>query len=387
MKKTLLLIVFTLILLGTSACDEREPAQPAGNGDGSPRLSELLSPDDAAGFALVLEPRRFSFPEDHGPHPRYRNEWWYVTGNLDAAGGRRFGFELTIFRFELAPAGTKERAQTRSAWETNQVYIGHFAVTDANTGTFHVAQRHARGALGLAGAKVRPLRVWVEDWALEERARDTPGSLSLGAADQGVELSLSLQALKPPVLNGIDGLSQKSAEPGNASYYYSISRLQAEGALAIAGERYAVSGLAWFDREWGSSALSKEQEGWDWFALQLSDGSDLMFYHLRRSDGSIDPHSAGTWIPAGAGSEHLRQDDVQIEVRDYWDSPKGGRYPNAWTIRIPRLDLELDVDPVLEAQELETAVRYWEGAVDVAGSRSGNAIEGRGYVELTGYAR
>jgi predicted secreted hydrolase len=182
-------------------------------------------------------------------------------------------------------------------------------------------------------------------------------------------------------------LSQKSAEPGNASYYYSIPRLHAEGALSMAGERLAVSGLAWVDREWGSSALSKEQEGWDWFALQLSDGSELMFYHLRRTDGSNDSHSAGTWIPDGGGSEHLSQDDVRIEVRDYWESPRGGQYPNAWTITIPRLDLELDVDPVLEAQELETTVRYWEGAVDVIGSRSGNAIEGRGYVELTGYAR
>jgi len=383
MKKALLLIVLTALCLTASACGDRQRAQPAADGDRSPRLSELLSPGDTSGYALVLEPWNFSFPEDHGPHPRYRNEWWYVTGNLDA-GGRRFGFELTIFRFALAPASPGERAETQSAWATNQIYIGHFAVTDANAGTFHVAERHARDALGLAGAKTGPLRVWIEDWALEEEA---PGSWSLRAADQEIELSLSLQAMKPPVLNGIAGLSQKSAEPGNASYYYSIPRLQAEGVLSMAGERLAVTGLAWVDREWGSSALSKEQEGWDWFALQLSDGSELMFYHLRRTDGTNDSHSAGTWIPDGEGSEHLSQNDVRIDVRDYWESPKGGQYPNAWTITIPRLDLELDVDPVLEAQELETTVRYWEGAVDVIGTRSGNAIEGRGYVELTGYAR
>jgi predicted secreted hydrolase len=391
MKKTLLLIGLTGLIFPASGCSER-PGAPLGESDnGSPRLSELLGADDESGYARVLEPRSFSFPEDHGPHPQYRNEWWYVTGNLDAAGGERFGFELTIFRFALAPADRSESAETQSAWTSNEVYIGHFAVTDATAGEFHVAERHARAALGLAGAEARPLRVWVEDWWLGATAKGASayasGPLRLHAAHRGVELSLSLQALKPPVLNGIAGLSQKSAEPGNASYYYSISRLQAEGGLSIAGERYAVSGLAWLDREWGSSALSTEQDGWDWFALQLSDGSELMFYRLRRAGGTDDPHSAGTWIPKQGPSEHLSQNDVRIEVRDYWDSPKGGRYPNAWTIGVPRLDLRLDIDPVLDAQELETTVRYWEGAVDATGSRSGNAVEGRGYVELTGYAR
>ncbi|HEX2214051.1 MAG TPA: lipocalin-like domain-containing protein, partial [Mycobacterium sp.] len=349
------------------------------------RLSELLSPEDLEGYALALEPREFSFPSDHGPHPDYRNEWWYLTGNLDAGGGERFGFELTIFRFALAPPG-QVHAGLSSAWTTNQVYIGHFALTHVAAGRFHVAERYARGALGLAGAQAEPLRVWIEDWHLQEANRDAD-RWNLYAVDGDVELSLSLDALKPPVLNGTGGLSQKSTERGNASYYYSIPRLEARGTLSVAGNSHVVSGLAWLDREWGSSALSAAQEGWDWFALQLSDGSELMYYNLRRSDGSNDAHSAGTFIPREGGSMQLARQDVKVVVNDYWDSPSGGRYPMGWTIGVPRLDLLLQVEPVLEAQELTTNVRYWEGAVDVTAERAGKPLAGRGYVELTGYAR
>jgi predicted secreted hydrolase len=389
MNKVLLVIVYICVIpviaLGYG-CGEGDESRPRPDAGASSRLSELLTPDDRDAYPLVLEPREFRFPEDHGPHPEYRNEWWYVTGNLDSARGNRFGFELTIFRFALAPVAHEEQKTTSSAWSTRQVYIGHFAVTDVDAEQFHVAQRYARGALGLAGARSRPLRVWVEDWHLQD-APAGRGEWDLYAADRGVELSVSLGALKAPVLNGIDGLSQKSSARGNASYYYSVPRLRVLGSLSIAGDRHEVSGLAWLDREWGSSALSHEQEGWDWFALQLSDGSDLMYYNLRRTDGKDDPHSAGSWMPGEGESVYLSRDDVTIEVRDFWDSPQGGRYPMGWIITIPRLDLELEVDPVLEAQELPTGVRYWEGAVDVAGIRSGRNVDGRGYVELTGYAR
>ncbi|MGH8165812.1 MAG: lipocalin-like domain-containing protein [Woeseiaceae bacterium] len=375
--------------LPLSACnDNARPANLPATG-GSSRLSEVLGAGNTEGYAMALEPRTFSFPADHGQHPDYRNEWWYVTGNLDGAAGQRFGFELTIFRFALAPAVQQASAAERSAWISNQVFIGHFAVTDADAGRFHVAQRFARGgALRLAGAESAPPKVWLEDWSQEASAEgDGNGAWRLEAREPDVELSLSLSPLKAPVLNGIDGLSQKSSEAGNASYYYSIPRLQTAGTLRIGGDTHEVSGLAWLDREWGSSALSVQQEGWDWFALQLSDGSDLMYYRMRRSDGRPDRHSAGTWIPAQGEAVHLSHDDVRIDVRDHWDSPQGGRYPVAWTITIPRLELEVQVDPVLDAQELDTSVRYWEGAVDVDGVRSGGAIGGRGYVELTGYAR
>jgi predicted secreted hydrolase len=386
MRQPSLLFVCSLIIACASGCDRGQDTPMPPVGASSSRLAELLAPHDPDAYPSARLPREFSFPEDHGPHPDYRNEWWYVTGNLDSSQGRRFGFELTIFRFALAPPeegkGDSQASAWTSAWATSQVYIGHFAVTDVAAERFYVAERYARGALGLAGATALPFRAWVEDWYLE----DTGDGFRLSAVDRDVELSLSLQALKDPVLNGRDGLSQKSQAPGNASYYYSVPRLRTLGSLSIGGDSHDVSGLAWLDREWGSSALSREQAGWDWFALQLSDGSDLMYYNLRKTDGTDDPHSAGTFSPAEGDSEYLSRDDVSIEARRFWDSPQGGRYPMGWTISIPRLDLVLQVDPVLDAQELHTTVRYWEGAVDVAGTRSGLAVGGRGYVELTGYA-
>lgn len=346
------------------------------------QLSELLSGDGDAGFEKALEPREFVFPDDHGPHPGFRNEWWYITGNLDGDGGRRFGFELTIFRFALTPSVPK----AQSNWRSNQVYIAHFAVTDADRERFFAAERFSRGALGLAGAQASPFRVWIEDWEIAAQEAGAPENWQLRASDPGFSLELELTAAKPPVPNGDAGLSQKSAEPGNASYYYSMTRWLTEGSLQLADDTFRVSGLSWLDREWSTSALAPDQLGWDWFALQLSDGSDLMFYNLRKLDGSQDEQSAGTWVDADGRSLHLDRDDVEITVTDTWESPQGGVYPSGWALRAPGQGLELRITPVMADQELFTTVRYWEGAVDVKGERHGEPIEGRGYVELTGYA-
>lgn len=342
-------------------------------------LADLLGADADAGFDKAFEPRQFSFPADHGPHESFRNEWWYVTGNLDADDGRRFGFELTVFRFALTPT----TAESASAWRTNQVYIAHFAITDVAGERFFVAEKYSRGALGLAGATSDPFRVWIDNWEISATATNR---WALRAHDTDFALDLDLVAMKPPVLNGIDGLSQKSSQPGNASYYYAITRWNADGQLRVAGDEYAVSGLAWLDREWSSSALGDDQQGWDWFALQLDDDTELMVYNLRKTDGSQDPHSAGTYVAADGRATHLRRDDVGIIVTDTWPSPQGGRYPAGWEITLPAEELSLTVVPVLADQELFTTVRYWEGAVDVRGTRKGAPIEGRGYVELTGYA-
>ena len=346
------------------------------------QLSELLSSDPDAGFEKAIEPRTFMFPEDHGPHPGFRNEWWYITGNLDSGDGRRFGFELTIFRFALTPS----LPAAESNWRSNQVYIAHFAVTDAGRERFYAAERYSRGALGLAGASADPFRVWIDDWEIAAIEEGRPEQWRLRAADPGFALDIALTATKAPALNGVDGLSQKSAEPGNASYYYSITRWETEGSLRIGEDEFRVSGLSWLDREWSSSALAADQLGWDWFALQLSDGSELMFYNLRKLDGRQDEHSAGTWTGADGTSTHIDREDVEIEVTDTWDSPEGGRYPSAWTLEFPDQGLLLEIRPVMADQELFTTVRYWEGAVDVQGERHGSPIEGRGYVELTGYA-
>jgi predicted secreted hydrolase len=387
LKKLLLIIVLTvfiafLILRSGPSTETGLAALPSAGG--SSRLSELLSDQGLEGYEQAIDARDFQFPQDHGPHPGFRNEWWYITGNLDSEDGRRFGFELTIFRFALTPPDRESSAE-ESAWRSNQVYIGHFAITDGAERQFHVAQRYSRGGVGLAGAQADPFHVWLDDWNIQAAAGS--GRLwQLQASDDDVALDLILEPLKLPVLNGIDGLSKKAAMSGNASYYYSITRLQTAGTIRIDGEEFTVSGMSWLDREWGSSALSREQEGWDWYALQLSDGSDLMFYNLRRNDGSQDVHSAGTLTLADGRSVYLSRDDLIIEVLDTWQSPRGGRYPIAWRIEIPQYKLRLTVDPVLDAQELVTTVRYWEGAVDVRGEQDGAVVTGRGYVELTGYA-
>jgi predicted secreted hydrolase len=366
------LSTFIAALIAAGATFADGPAEPPS------RLAALLSAD-TEGYARALEPREFTFPADHGPHPDFRNEWWYVTGNLDSDDGRRFGYELTIFRFALAP----ERPVSDSQWRTNQVYIAHLAVTDADKNRFFVAQRYARGALGLAGAQAQPFRVWTDDWVIAE---EPSGGWRLTAGDNEFAIDVSLSPQKAPVLNGVDGLSQKSSDPGNASYYYSITRMLTDGRIRIDGREYSVSGLSWLDREWSTSALADDQVGWDWFALQLSDGSDLMYYGLRNNDGSRDPHSGGTVVDVDGIAAHLGRDDIEITVLETWDSPEGGTYPARWRLRSARLGLDVTVTPVLADQELFTTVRYWEGAVDVNGTRNGEPLSGRGYVELTGYA-
>ncbi len=395
LKKALLtavLIVFIAVVI-LRTVPYPEPGQEGQSmAGGSSRLSELLSDQGREGYAQAIENRDFVFPADHGPHPDFRNEWWYITGNLDSENGRRFGFELTIFRFSLTPPGTESSAEV-SAWRGNQVYIGHFAVTDAGERQFHVAQRYSRGSLGLAGAVADPFRVWLDNWSIAgaRRGGETQDESEFGrpwrlqASDGEIALDLTLVPQKPPVLNGVNGLSQKAAMAGNASYYYSITRLQTEGTLKIGDREFVVSGLSWLDREWGSSGLSRDQDGWDWYALQLSDGSDLMFYNLRRSDGRQDMYSAGTLTLADGSTVHLSKDDLIIEVLDTWQSPRGGRYPIAWKIEVPDANLSLTIDPLMDAQELVTTVRYWEGAVDVSGRHGTTPITGRGYVELTGY--
>lgn len=379
------------------ASDRAEPGVPAG------RLGRLLGDPGGEGFARALGPRELVFPPDHGPHPEFRHEWWYFTGHLQGRSGERFGFELTFFRFALAPprpagmAGALRPGAApevvESSWRARQIYSAHFAITDPGRREFRFTERYARGAVGLAGAQAQPLRVWVGDWSLEARA---DGSWCLHTRTPEDELTLELRALLPPVPNGERGFSRKSAEVGAASYYYSIPRLEARGQLlrrraAARGgpeiERLELGGLAWLDREWGSGALGAAQAGWDWFALQLDDGSSLMFYALRRHDGRRDGFSAGTWVDPAGRSRALANEEVVIEVTDRWESPRGGRYPARWRLRVPALALELLLEPELADQELDTSPRYWEGAVSVAGTRRGMPTAGRGYVELVGYAR
>jgi predicted secreted hydrolase len=362
------------ILAGSAAA--APPADPGG----------ALSVPAAEGFAQALAPRPFAFPQDHGPHGQFRQEWWYFTGHLVGAGGERFGFEVTFFRFALAPPAA-DQLPGQSAWRAREIYMAHFAVTDIAGHRFEFAQKLSRAALGLAGAQAAPLKVWIDDWMLDEQPAQGGMPLwHLNAAQPGYALQLELEPAGAPVANGNAGLSVKSAEAGNASYYYSQPRIKVHGTLTRGGTAVAVSGLAWFDHEWGSGALSTQQSGWDWYALQLDDGSALMFYALRDRAGRRDAHSAGTFTDSAGVSRALTSDEFEVTPSGAWVAGDGARYPSGWHIRVPALALDVTAEPVLADQELRTSPRYWEGAVEVKGTRAGAAAGGRGYVELVGYA-
>lgn len=340
------------------------------------------APDE--GFAYAIEPRTFRFPADHGSHPEFRTEWWYFTGNVENAEGEPFGFEFTIFRYALAPGGAPEPS---SAWSAREAWMAHLAVTDAARDAFAAEERLSRGAVGLAGATSGPTHIWVENWSITQTGPDPLPQFAIAAEGDRIGLDLELQAEKPPVLHGDEGVDPKGPEPGNASYYYSLTRLAASGEITLDGRTHSVSGQAWMDREWSTSALSPDVEGWDWFALQLSDGSDLMLYRLRGHDGSTRPFSGGSLVDASGRREALGPNDFRLEARERWVSPhSGAEYPVSWRITTTRPEpLELIVEPYLEEQEITLSVRYWEGAVRVLGTAAGEPVTGRGYVELAGY--
>lgn len=366
------LLILALLSFSLTACGPKESGEEAG--------TAALRKADEAGFERALAVKPFAFPKDHGPHPDYRDEWWYVTGNLDGPDGRRFGFQITFFR-----QGLKRTLPARpSAWATRDAYMAHFALTDAQGRSYTSFERYSRGAEGLAGAQAEPFKVWLDDWSLQAAA-EGGFPWHLRAGQDGLALDLELNPSKPEVLNGDQGLSRKSAEPGRASYYYSMPRMTAQGKLSLNGKALPVNGLAWLDREWGTTMLGGDEAGWDWFSLQLDDGNDLMLYHLRRKDGAEDPASAGTLTGPDGKPTRLAREDFHIDVLDTWDSPEGGRYPARWKISVKPAGRLLEVRPILADQELRHDTRYWEGAVDVFEADSGKPI-GRGYVELTGYA-
>lgn len=334
--------------------------------------------EDRAGFARAMAPRPFEFPADHGPHPDFRTEWWYYTGNLQTADRRHFGFQLTFFRVALAPT-EQPRA---SAWATRQLYFAHFAVTDTAASRFRAFSRTGRGALGMAGAEAAPFRVWIDGWSAEGAG----ASPRLRASDGDVAIDLELSATKPVVLQGERGLSRKGPEPGNASFYYSFTRMPARGVVRLGAETLAVSGEAWMDREWSTSGLGADVQGWDWFAVQLDDGRELMVYVLRRRDGTVDPFSAGSLVAPDGAVRVLGAGDVRVETLAHWSSPRSGvRYPARWRLTVPSAELRLDIEPRLPDQELRVNTRYWEGAVAVTGMAGAWSIRGHGYVELVGY--
>jgi len=342
------------------------------------------------GFSPVTGPCRLEFPADHGAHPDYRTEWWYYTGNLTAADGRRFGFQLTFFRSALRPADQRGQwPDPASAWRSDQIYLAHAAISDLAGGRHMQAERTARPVLSMAGTEQTgaATTVHVQPW----QAAITPQGHRLRADADAFTIDLKLKAAKGPVLHGDNGYSRKGQDPERASCYYSFTRLQAAGTLTVDGTRHPVQGLAWMDHEFSSAPLQPGIVGWDWFSLQLSDRSEVMVFLLRQADGSLNPATSGTFVTASGGTRHLQQKEIAITTLALWTSPhSAARYPVKWRLRIPALQLDLILAANLKDQEMHTprstGVVYWEGSVGVTGTRGDAPIEGVAYVELTGYA-
>ncbi|MBI5030668.1 MAG: carotenoid 1,2-hydratase [Chloroflexi bacterium] len=348
----------------------------------SASVTGLQSNDSMAGYARVTQSRDFKFPDDHGPHPEYQTEWWYYTGNLDSADGRHFAYQLTFFRRAITPTVTPRASE----WATNQIYFAHFALTDVKNNTHSSAERLSRGAAGLAGATGNPFRVWLETWNATSLNAD--GShVQLQAEDDGRALNLTLKSAKPVVLHGDRGLSQKSAEAGNASYYYSFTRLETTGTITVNGETFSVTGHSWMDHEWSTAVLGPNAVGWDWFSIQLSDNRELMLFQIRQKDGSVEPLSSGTLVEPDGSTRHLTHDQFKIDVASTWKSnPTGATYPSTWNVAVPSANIQLVLKPYVADQEMHVSIVYWEGTVSISGQSGNNPVRGNGFVELTGYA-
>jgi predicted secreted hydrolase len=324
----------------------------------------------------------FRFPADHASHPEYRLEWWYYTGNLATAAGRRFGYQLTFFR-----VGVNIAPPSPSRWAIRDLFMAHLAITDIEAGKYFASEKLARPGVGTADARTETYRVWNGSWGA--RLENGRHVLQAESFAPPIALDLQLEEGKPPVLQGEAGYSQKGPAPGNASHYYSLTRMPTTGSLTIDGKRHQITGQSWMDHEFGTSFLEPGQVGWDWFALQLDDGTDVMLYAMRRGDGSADPHSSGTLAPPSKATTRLRAADFSLQPGRTWTSKATrGSYPVEWAVAVPGAQLLLTVQAALDGQEMSgvSGVSYWEGAVEVRGTKAGEPITGRGYLEMTGYA-
>ena len=327
--------------------------------------------EDAADYAQVKPGKVFAFPADHGPHPEFRIEWWYVTANLKDGSGTPLGAQWTLFRQALAPGAQQE------GWANRQIWMAHAAVTRADTHRF--GQTYARGGVGQAGVTTEPFAAWIDSWAM--RGADafnatTISPLLLNASAENFSYTLQLEADHPLVLQGDGGYSRKSQRE-QASYYYSQPFFKARGNLTIDDKSVEVSGHAWMDREWSSQPLAPDQKGWDWFALHFAGGEKLMLYRMRQNDGH--DYVSGNWIVADGPARQLGPADIKMTPGATVDID-GHKLPVTWQIAISSLSLSIETTALNERAWMGTSFAYWEGPISFSGSHTGV-----GYLEMTGY--
>ena len=349
-------------------------------------LALLACLGSAAAFDTARAGYDYAFPRDHFSHPDFQTEWWYYTGNVFTADGRRFGFELTFFR-----VGAERETEPASKWDISDLYMAHLTLSDIENGEFYKAERLNRTGPGLAGADPGTARIWNGNWQVQWlEPAEQGGRQKLQAVDEAFSLDFELESAKPPVIHGRDGISRKSARDGAASHYISLTRLNVAGSVRLNGHDHTVRGTAWMDHEFFTHDMDPNQAGWDWMSIQLDDETDLMLYRMRRNDGTADPYSSGTLVDARGRVTHLDAADIVMQPGKTWTSPDtGGSYPIEWKVAVPKLGIALDCRTPLSGQEVvsprQIGPNYWEGAVDYEGVFGDKKVKGVGYLEMTGY--
>ncbi|MBI6944261.1 iron ABC transporter permease [Pseudomonas putida] len=320
---------------------------------------------EAGAFKPVTPDVALVFPRDHGAHDGFRIEWWYVTANLRDAQGRDWGAQWTLFRSALRPGAE------RPGWNSPNLWMGHAALT--GPGGHQFSETLARGGVGQASVEAQPFHAWINDWSLQGSAG--VDHLRMSARGQGFGYDLHLTSDRPLVLHGAQGYSEKSGQ-GQASYYYSQPFYQVTGEVQRDGQRIPVTGQAWLDREWSSQPLAAGQRGWDWFSLHLQGGAKLMVFQVREDQAS--PYRAGTWVDAQGQSRRLQNGQIELTPLAWTRQDNGKQVPTRWRVRVPSVQVDVEVDALEPNAWMGTRFAYWEGPVRVG-------EEGRGYLEMTGY--
>ena len=346
----------------------------------------VASAEESPEFSQALPGYTYQFPRDFYSHDDFRIEWWYYTGNLEEVGtSRPFGYQLTFFRVAL---DTVDSNPESSKWKVSHIYFAHMTLTDIKGEEFHYFERINRKGIGNAGADSERLMVWNEDWFLKSEEEKH----LLEAVESGTGLKLRLVPMKQLVFHGENGISKKGSGVGNASHYFSYTRMKTSGTILIGGKTYKVLGTSWMDHEYSSNQLNDELSGWDWFSLKLDNQTELMLYQLRLKTGGVDSLSSGTLVSADGMARHLKQHEFIVKPLTQWKSKRSGiTYPLGWELELPNLGIKLNLSPDLYDQELynlrSISASYWEGSVTVDGTISGNPVKGKGYVELVGYGK
>jgi predicted secreted hydrolase len=316
------------------------------------------------GFKDVTPDISIEFPRDFGKHPGFRIEWWYVTANLEATDGRKFGVQWTLFRQAATPNPFTE------GWSSGEFWMGHAAITSKDQHLF--AEKLARGGVGQSDVELEPFNAWIDDWTFQSM-EDT---YRVNAYSADFRYDLTLVETGPKTLHGQNGFSVKS-DQGQASYYFSQPFFDAAGTIKVAGKEIEVTGKAWLDREWSSQPLAANQKGWDWFSLKLDDGTRVMLFQLREDNGGV--YYSGTWIKPDGATQALGKTDIEMQPLTISDV-RGKNIPTSWKLVIPSKRVDLTVHALNDDSWMATSVPYWEGPISIQGSHTGE-----GYLEMTGY--